>query len=164
MKYSLKQLRPLKCQDRVHCRACRTDPDWCERVIGDRDFQCPFGVTYDEKTDSIIETKNRRARHPQEESLNMKVTSLSKIQVQEKQKALLGTSFIEELNAASIGHTAKDYLIPSDKFIMLKKKYDLVEEDQTTPLDSEPTVEVKKVLTKSKPAKRKCSACSRKRK
>ena len=95
----------------------------------------------------------------------MKVTSLSKTQVQEKQKALLGTSFIEELNAASIGHTSKDYLIPTDKFIMLKKKYDLVEEDQTTPLDAdEPVVEVKKVLTKSKPAKRKCSACSRRKK
>jgi hypothetical protein len=35
----------LRCETRAHCRACRTDPDWCERVVGAREFECPHGVT-----------------------------------------------------------------------------------------------------------------------
>lgn len=35
----------LFCSSRIHCRACRTDPDWCERVVGVREFECPHGVT-----------------------------------------------------------------------------------------------------------------------
>lgn len=40
-------LRILACHTRAHCRACRTDLDWCERVVGVREFQCPHGVTAD---------------------------------------------------------------------------------------------------------------------
>ena len=94
----------------------------------------------------------------------MKVTSISKIQIQDKQKELLGTSFIEQINAAAIGHTAKEYIFPTDKFIILKNKYGLKEEDQTAYPSSGPIVQTKKVLTKSKAQKRKCLSCFRKKK
>ena len=41
----LRQLRNLRCETRAHCRTCRTDADWRERVVGVRDFKCPHGVT-----------------------------------------------------------------------------------------------------------------------
>ena len=45
MTITLKQLKPLACHTRAHCRTCRTDADWRERVTGVRDFDCPHGVT-----------------------------------------------------------------------------------------------------------------------
>lgn len=44
---TLKQLKSAHCHTRVHCRTCRTDADWRERVTGVRDFDCPHGVTAD---------------------------------------------------------------------------------------------------------------------
>lgn len=38
-------LNVLACETRAHCRTCRTDADWRERVVGVRDFDCPHGVT-----------------------------------------------------------------------------------------------------------------------
>lgn len=40
-------LRILNCSERIHCRTCRTDADWRERVVGEREFECPYGVTAD---------------------------------------------------------------------------------------------------------------------
>jgi len=45
MRIKLKQLKSLACHTRTHCRTCRTDADWRERVVGVRDFDCPHGVT-----------------------------------------------------------------------------------------------------------------------
>ena len=39
------KLKVLQCHTHAHCRACRTDADWRERVTGVRDFDCPHGVT-----------------------------------------------------------------------------------------------------------------------
>lgn len=47
MQLNNKQIKLLACSTRVHCRGCRTDPDWCERVTGLREFECPYGVTAD---------------------------------------------------------------------------------------------------------------------
>jgi len=40
-------LKVLACHTRAHCRTCRTDANWRERVTGVRDFDCPHGVTAD---------------------------------------------------------------------------------------------------------------------
>lgn len=45
MRLKRKQLRVLACHTRAHCRTCRTDADWRERVAGVRDFDCPEGFT-----------------------------------------------------------------------------------------------------------------------
>jgi len=45
MSITLKQLRPLACHTRAHCRTCRTDADWREAVTGVREFDCPHGIT-----------------------------------------------------------------------------------------------------------------------
>lgn len=39
------KLKQLACHTRAHCRTCRSDADWRERVTGVRDFDCPHGVT-----------------------------------------------------------------------------------------------------------------------
>jgi len=49
MKIELNQLRPLACETRAHCRACRTDSAWRERVVGVPDFDCPHRVYWDGK-------------------------------------------------------------------------------------------------------------------
>lgn len=46
-------LKILKCEERVHCKPCRTDPDWCEKALGIREFDCPYGVT----AESLDQTK-----------------------------------------------------------------------------------------------------------
>ena len=40
-------LKVLACHTRAHCRTCRTDADWRERVTGVREFACPHGFTAD---------------------------------------------------------------------------------------------------------------------
>lgn len=47
-------LRILKCEDRVHCKACRTDADWRESVVGIRNFECPYGVTAKTEKDGSV--------------------------------------------------------------------------------------------------------------
>lgn len=42
-------LRVLACHTRAHCKTCRTDADWRERVTGVRDFECPHRVYWNGK-------------------------------------------------------------------------------------------------------------------
>lgn len=49
--------KKLKCGTRAHCRSCRTDPEWRERVTGVRDFSCPFGIEF--TSDEDLKTKQK---------------------------------------------------------------------------------------------------------
>lgn len=41
------KLKQIACHTRAHCRTCRTDAGWRERVTGAVEFDCPHGVTAD---------------------------------------------------------------------------------------------------------------------
>lgn len=47
-------LKVLRCETRAHCMACRTDPEWTERVVGVGKFPCPHGVTARTQKDGSV--------------------------------------------------------------------------------------------------------------
>lgn len=48
-------LKVLACHTRIHCKDCRTDPDWTEKILGVREFECPYGITIENlKEENIL--------------------------------------------------------------------------------------------------------------
>lgn len=91
----------------------------------------------------------------------MKVTTISKTQVQEIEAREPG--FAETVMNYSVGKTAGEFLVPHDKFLLLKNKFGVNEISTISdPIQEQPTA--KKIMRKSNSGKRKCSSCARKKK
>ena len=63
MTITLKQLVPLKCESRIHCRTCRAPgPDasaWRASVAGVAEFDCPYGITAEDCPEPIPRPQRR---------------------------------------------------------------------------------------------------------
>ena len=160
MNIVLPQLIP-ECEQKAQqfCSSCRDferGKDFRETILKIRgldkntkvNFECPKGKPW-------TNTKTQEQ--------NMKVITISKTQVQEKARTIGvgGSEFINTITQYSIGGTGKHYIFPTDKFIILKEKFGLKEENNET--FTEQTTSSPKIITKTKTKKKGCSTCGRRK-
>lgn len=140
MNYELPQLLPhctvpkqqfcKTCRDKEKGRVFRKGVLARQKIQGVQvDFSCP---------------KNKPWNSNKEQ--NMKVKSISKDQVKDNK------TLFDEVNKYKLGQTSDAFLLPGDKFTLLKNEYGITEQKSKT-----------KVVQKSAKKKKGCSSCGRKR-